>query len=126
MGVEYEHSSEPLHTFVKKLFFQEAAKAESRQMGSLCSLELLSLYASARLHEVLDPQPPTAHNKPYTVNRMRVVSDSHYQTMALHIRIQHQDHAVYVYVVPWSEFPPPPPTLTTHSALWGVSVRSRC
>ena len=42
--VDFDSNSVPL--------FQEAAKAESRRMGSLCTLELLSLYASARLYEV--------------------------------------------------------------------------
>jgi hypothetical protein len=40
------------------LRFREAAKAESRRDGRVCIMELASLYASAQLHEVVNPSTP--------------------------------------------------------------------
>ena len=45
------HAMEEIEELV--LRFRKAAKAESRKVGELCFHELDSLYASARLHEVL-------------------------------------------------------------------------
>ena len=70
--VDFDSNSVPL--------FQEAAKAESRRMGSLCSLELLSLHNCSRVDEFVGGESSLFLCHTHTYTHTHTLTRTHART----------------------------------------------